>query len=172
MNHALPGWAIETAGVDDLLAAREAHRLGRMQVRWPDVSALRKWAKQQGWKTPWLDFEKAFLARMLGSAEDFAIALRWSGVSIQIPRRDYTLTAKEIAALDAAYAHCEPGGRPDQWGLLVEMLREIRRAVEAGVVVRVEEGVELRDWQSFYNWAHGRYHALEDGSDAWIGHDV
>ncbi|HET8798916.1 MAG TPA: hypothetical protein VFO89_14580, partial [Thermoanaerobaculia bacterium] len=68
--------------------------------------------------------------------------------------------------------HHEPGGRPDQWGLLVEMLREIRRAVEAGVVVRVEEGVELRDWQSFYNWAHGRYHALEDGSDAWIGHDV
>jgi hypothetical protein len=50
-------------------------------------------------------------------------------------------------------------------GALVEELRVIRRAVEAGFVV------ELRTWQGFYSWAHGRYHALEDGYDSWIGSD-
>jgi hypothetical protein len=45
---------------------------------------------------------------------------------------------------------------------LVEELREIRRA---------GEGKTLRSFQSFYDWAHGRYHALEDGYDSWIGDD-
>ena len=27
----------------------------------------------------------------------------------------------------------------------------------------------LTTWQSFYDWAHGRYHMLEDGYDSWIG---
>ena len=62
------------------------------------------------------------------------------------------------------------GRRPTQWGVLVEALREIRRAVEAGVAVKVE-GKTLRDFDSFYTWAHGRYHALEDGYDSWIGDD-
>ena len=67
------------------------------------------------------------------------------------------------------------------WGFLGDVLllglasrgtREIRRAVEAGVVVKVE-GTQtvLKTWQSFYDWAHGRYHMLEDGYDSWIGDD-
>jgi hypothetical protein len=64
------------------------------------------------------------------------------------------------------------GPRPTRWGWLVEELREIRRAVEAGVVVKVE-GTQtvLKTWQGFYDWAHGRYHMLEDGYDSWIGDD-
>ena len=54
--------------------------------------------------------------------------------------------------------------------MLVEELREIRRAVEAGVAVKVE-GKTLRSWGAFYDWAHGRYRALEDGYDSWIGDD-
>jgi hypothetical protein len=41
----------------------------------------------------------------------------------------------------------------------------------AGVVVQVEDGPRLRTWQGFYEWAHGRYHMLEDGHDKWIGND-
>lgn len=63
------------------------------------------------------------------------------------------------------------GRRATQWGSLVEELRDIRRAVEAGVVVEVENTKKLRSFNSFYTWAHGRYHALEDGYDSWIGDD-
>ena len=43
--------------------------------------------------------------------------------------------------------------------------------MEAGVVVQVEEGPRIQTWQGFYDWAHGRYHMLEDGYDKWIGDD-
>lgn len=47
---------------------------------------------------------------------------------------------------------------------------EICRVVEAGVVVEID-GTTLNSWGSFYTWAHGRYHMLEDGYDSWIGDD-
>lgn len=84
--------------------------------------------------------------------------------------REYTITAEKLQELDALYDERSPGGRPTSWGALVEELRGIRRMVEAGVVVKVETHT-LRTWQAFYEWAHGRYHMLEDGYDAWIGND-
>lgn len=38
------------------------------------------------------------------------------------------------------------------------------------MVVEVEDE-KLHDFDTFYRWAHGRYHALEDGADEWIGMD-
>lgn len=38
-------------------------------------------------------------------------------------------------------------------------------------MVTVEGERPMRTWQDFYSWAHGRYHALEDGCDKWIGND-
>ena len=38
-------------------------------------------------------------------------------------------------------------------------------------MVRIEGGPDLSTWQGFYDWAHGRFHKLEEGSDAWIGDD-
>lgn len=83
----------------------------------------------------------------------------------------YTISAARLRELDALYDERSESGQPVSWGSLVEELREIRRAVEAGVVVKVEGGQTLRTWQGFYDWAHGRYHALEDGYDKWIGND-
>jgi hypothetical protein len=60
---------------------------------------------------------------------------------------------------------------PTSWRALVEELRQIRRAVEAGAVVQVEGAGTPGTWQEFYAWAHGRYHMLEDGCDPWIGDD-
>lgn len=91
--------------------------------------------------------------------------------------REYTITAGMLQRFDALYTDAEyitPTLRSHQrrWGHLVDELREIRRRVEAGVTVKIE-GTDtlLTTWQEFYNWAHGRYHALEDGCDLWIGDD-
>ena len=78
---------------------------------------------------------------------------------------------ERLRQLDALYEERSPRGQPVRWRILVEELREIRRAVEAGVVIQVEGGPAMRSWQGFYEWAHGRYHMLEDGSDNWIGDD-
>ena len=89
-----------------------------------------------------------------------------------IPKRDYTISAEKLSELDALYAERSPSGRPTGWGRLVKKLPAIRRTVEAGVVVHVADTPPLRTWQGFYDWAHGRYHMLEDGYDHWIGDDV
>ncbi|HEX6902521.1 MAG TPA: hypothetical protein VF789_22565 [Thermoanaerobaculia bacterium] len=171
MNIDIPDWALRTATPEDRALVREARRLGTMRLQWPDLKALRAWAKQQGWPTPWLSFEEAFVTRMLADEESFELALRASGIEIHIPWQDYTITAERVQELDELYRDRSASGRPGQWGLLVAELREIRRAVEAGVLVKIEGGEEMRTWQDFYSWAHGRYHALEDGYDSWIGDD-
>ncbi len=94
--------------------------------------------------------------------------------------REHTLTIEKLKELDALYQETEDlgifeqpwGQRHTGFGPLVEELREIRRLIEAGVNVRIE-GTQtvLNTWASFYDWAHGRYHKLEEGADHWIGDD-
>lgn len=88
--------------------------------------------------------------------------------------RARAVSEAELGRLDRLYAEREDlgalGMRPTGWDALVEELRGLRRAVEAGVVVTVG-GATLTTWQEFYAWAHGRYHALEEGADSWIGDD-
>jgi len=90
--------------------------------------------------------------------------------------REHTLTIEMLKELDALYDETVImgvlGRRSTRWGTLVQELREIRRLVEAGVIVKIEgTPTVLNTWESFYAWAHGRYHALEDGYDSWIGDD-
>jgi len=108
---------------------------------------------------------------MLETKENFELAILKSGIEIQIPRQDYTISSERLRELDGLYEERAPGGRPNSWGALVEELREIRRAVEAGVVIKIEGERAILSWQNFYDWAHGRYHMLEDGYDKWIGDD-
>lgn len=90
--------------------------------------------------------------------------------------KEHTITNEILKDLDAMYMEREDmgilGRRPKRWGILVDELRKIRRLVEAGVMVKIE-GTQtvLNTWKDFYDWAHGRYHMLEDGSDHWIGDD-
>lgn len=171
MKQSVPSWAMRRAGPGDYDLVREAQRRGTLQVRWPDLRSLRAWARQAAWPAPWLGFEAAFLAKMLESAANFDLAAKGSGIEIAIPKGEHTVEAAELGALDWLYTERSAGEQPAGWGILVEELRQIRRAVEAGVVVTVEETHTLRSWQEFYAWAHGRYHALEDGYDHWIGDD-
>ncbi len=73
--------------------------------------------------------------------------------------------------LDAFYAERNASGDPSAWGLLVESLRELRRAIEAGGVVQVAGGPTLLSVLDFHAWAYGRYKLLEEGYDSWIGDD-
>ena len=171
MKIEIPVWAMRPATAEDYEVVQAAHGKGMMQIRWPDRKALRQWTKQHAWPAPWFGFEKAFLAKMFGSPQSFTQAIADSGIEIQIPQREFILSGEKQEALDALYADRSPGGLPVGWDTLVEELREVRRAVEAGVVVQVEDGPRLQTWQGFYEWAHGRYHMLEDGADRWIGDD-
>ena len=171
MADPIPEWASREAGPGDLRAALDAQRRGSLQAAWPDRKALRRWAKSQGWPAPWLGFDKAFLARMLEDEASFDRAIRESGLGLRVPRQDCTIPAEKLRVLDALYDERSESGQPVGWRSLVSELREIRRAVEAGAVVTVEGGPSLRSWQGFYDWAHGRYHMLEDGCDKWIGND-
>lgn len=171
MNNNIPAWALRAATFEDQSFAKDAHRQGRMQIKWPDTKTLRSWAKQQGWSTPFFSFEEAFIAQMLETEENFKLAIEKSGIEIQVPRQNYTISSETIGELDALYEERSSAGRPTRWGILVEELREIRRAVEAGVTVNIEGEQSILNWQNFYSWAHGRYHMLEDGYDKWIGDD-
>lgn len=168
----IPTWALRTAGPDDYAGVCAAHQLGTMLVTWPDLRALRGWAVLHGWPRPHFGIKGAFMARMLENEANYQRAVRDSGVVMQIPSHDYTISPERLQELDGLYAARSPEGRPTSWGWLVEELREIRRAVEAGVVVQVADGPALHTWQDFYAWAHGRYHMLEDGYDHWIGDDA
>lgn len=166
----LPTWAIQPATPSDRTRVEQARERDVLQIIWPDSRALRAWAAQQGWPSSRFGFQAAFLAKMLESDDAFALALQNSGVEMVIPVAHYTLPPQDLSELDALYAARDAAGRPTGWGVLVEQLRGIRRAIEAGVEVEIEGG-PLSSWSSFYTWAHGRYHMLEDGYDSWIGDD-
>jgi hypothetical protein len=161
---AAPDWAYRSVKGDDREAVLRAHREGRMRTNWGEAGDLKGWAKRQGWPTSWRNFESKFYETMLASDENFGLAVGKSGLKIRIPKEEYAITAETLKGYDAQYEE------PSSWRWLVEDLREVRRAVEVGVVVLVEDR-RLDSFDSFYSWAHGRYHALEDGADEWIGMD-
>jgi len=182
-----PDWAMRRAVAGDREAAEKARRLGVLRTNWGlDAAPFAEhaldrpplaWTKQHRWKAPWwafLDRGGAFLHMILASDERFDLALQSSGAELYVPRDLVTLTDDDLRDLDALYEETEDRGalgrRPNRWGELVAELRHLRRAVEAGVTLEVE-GRRLGSWGAFYAWAHGRYAALEDGYDEWIGDD-
>ncbi|MCL4868191.1 MAG: hypothetical protein KJ063_04420 [Anaerolineae bacterium] len=171
MKKNLPTWAMKMAAAADYDRVKDEYHRGRMQITLPDHKTLRQWAKQKLWPTPWFGFTDAFITKMVESQETFALALNEAGITILLTQESYILPAEKQSELDTLYGERSNSGWPTSWGILVEELRDIRRAVEAGVVVEVEGGKKLHSFQDFYTWAHGCYHALEDGYDSWIGDD-
>lgn len=184
----LPSWLLRPVGAGELEIAKTARQDQVLVVGWrhrpedrgarPGAEPAVAWARRQGWRISrwkaWWSAEDAFLDAMLEDEARYELALRESGVELFVPKARHEVSAAELQELDELYAATETmgalGRRPTRWGELVEELRVLRRAVEAGVVLEVE-GREIRSWGQFYGWAHGRYHGLEDGVDAWIGDD-
>jgi hypothetical protein len=178
MRHDIPEWAKQQVALErvDFFAIQRLHRQGRVQIQLPDLKRLKSWAKSRGWPAPWFDFRYAFVAKMFENEGNFTLALTENKIIIHIPIKEHILSVEALKALDKLYEEREDmgvlGQRPVHWGTLVSKLREIRHLVEGGVNVRIEgTQTTLNSWQRFYDWAHGRYHMLEDGYDSWIGDD-
>lgn len=167
----LPAWALSNAEPEDYAALAARPRPDPELIRWPDVGKLKIWARQQRWPVPFFGFKRAFVTRMLEDEDSFRRAVRLSGIVWVMPKAEHRLSAREVSDLDLLYQEPVAVQRAGSWRALVIGLREIRRAVEAGVGISIEDGPTLRSWQDFYSWAHGRYPGLEEGCDLWIGSD-
>jgi hypothetical protein len=165
MTPTCPGWALRAGEAGDLTLVQRLLPQIDAYASWPESKALRKWARQQGWRVPFFFFRSGFIAQMLENEANFDRAIRHSGIRIKVPKAEHFFSASELADLDELYAE------RTSWNSLVEELREIRRAAEAGVVISVGADKPIKDWQSFYSWAHQRYPLLEEGADRWIGGD-
>jgi hypothetical protein len=178
MKYDIPTWAMQRVNLMDhsFLDVKLLQGQERTQIQLPDLKKLKSWAKFHHWPTPWFGFKDKFIARVFESEDCFKLALKESGIIIHIPIKQHTVSIARLKKLDAMYnARADMGGvgqRPTDWGALVSELREMRGLIEAGVEVKIVEcQTILNSWQSFYTWAHGRYHLLEDGCDSWIGND-
>ena len=165
MSSHCPDWALREAEAGDLASVQRLGSQIDVLTHWPESKILRKWAGQQGWRALFFFFRSAFMAQMLESEAKFDRAIRHSGIRIRLPKAEHLFSARELKNLDELYAERA------HWNLLVQELREIRRAAEAGVVITIGSESPIRDWQSFYTWAHRRYPKLEEGADHWIGDD-
>ncbi len=168
----LPAWALKIAEAEDYAALAPGRRPAPDMIRWPDLAKLKAWARQQRWPVPFFGFKRAFVDRMMESEDSFRRAVRHSGIAWTIPKSAHQLTARELRDLDELYDEPDNIRRVGSWNALVIGLREIRRAIEAGVAIAIEDGPTLRSWQAFYSWAHARYPGLEEGCDHWIGDDA
>jgi hypothetical protein len=174
MKKGAPKWAMEIATSQDRQRAKDAYQNFTWQLTWPEGKSMRAWAKKQGWPAPgWLS-DSRFINKMLESDENFALALRESGLQVLIPLEYYRLPDQELKKMDTWYEERKDMGvlglRPVSWGILVEGLREIRRAIEAGVVIEID-GKKIKSVGSFLIWAHNQYYMLEEGYDSWYGDD-
>ena len=168
----LPAWAMKIAEPEDYAAVASRSGSNLDTIRWPDLDKLKAWARQQRWPVPWFGFKRAFVSKMMESEDTFRRAVRHSGIAWTIPKSAHLLSLRELRDLDDLYHEPVAEQRRGSWAALVVGLREIRRAIEAGVAIAIEDGPTLRSWQAFYSWAHARYPGLEEGSDAWIGDDA
>ena len=111
----VPAWALREAGSGDRRVAKDALRRDILQIAWPDRKALRAWAKRRGWPTPWLGFDRAFLARMLEDEASFELALQESGVGLRLPKEEHTIPAERLRELDELYDERSESGQPVGW---------------------------------------------------------
>lgn len=159
----LPSWALRPANISEREKAADAHYRGKAKIVFKDRKKLKPWMEYHGWKTSWFNLEDAFYKELFSSDEYFQEALSEGVVEVFVPIVSYKFSENELAKIDESY-------KAQKWNWVVEDMREIRRAVEAGIIIEVDDK-KLTSFSSFYEWAHQRYHLLEECADKWIGND-
>ncbi|MCB0689644.1 MAG: hypothetical protein KDC53_24055 [Saprospiraceae bacterium] len=142
---------------------KKAHQAGTVKIELLNDASLRSWMKGNGWKSSWIFLEESFKKQLLSEEWKYRQALEGGIVEIMIPKDKVNISGETLKDLDESYEE-------RSWSSLVESLRDMRRAVEAGVILEVE-GKPIKTWNAWYSWAHSRYPGLEEGSDLWIGDD-
>ncbi len=155
-----PGWALTKAGSEDRKIVKEAFDKKRTNFVFKDKKSLKSWMKSKKWRTSWLFPEQSFYQAIFENDDNFQTALSENIVEIFLPKSAYKVPDKEIEKIDQYYEQ-------EEWDWAVECLREIRRAIDAGVVIKIGDQ-QFTTAGSFYTWAHKRYHILEEASDKWI----
>jgi hypothetical protein len=159
----LPTWAVKHADSQDWEAAKKAYDAGTAKIEIRNLASLSQWMKGKGWRRPWFFLQESFIRQLFANPENFRLALREYMAEIRIPKSNAVIPHQELKEMDESYD-------ARSWSYVVESLREIRRAIEAGVVIEVD-GKTLKTWNDWYSWAHSRYYMLEESSDKWIGDD-
>ena len=96
MKNVLPAWAMRQATADDYEKVKEAQQRGRAPIHWPDSKNLRAWAKQHNWPNPWFSFQDAFLTHLLANPQNFALAVKETGLTIHLPQTRYTIIFERL----------------------------------------------------------------------------
>lgn len=156
----LPNWALRKAGPEDWEDAIKAIETMKAKVEFFDRKSLKAWMKSKGWKRSWIFPTMSFSKHLIRSKANYELALRENIIEIWIPKSAYRIPDAFIEEIDQFYQN-------ESWDAAVESLRSIRRAIEAGVVIQLDDE-EFKFVSSFYSWAHKRYHILEEASDQWI----
>ena len=156
----LPNWALEKAGPHDRVRAKEAYEkeTGRFTV--PNRVSLKDWMKARGWKRSWISPEGSFYKQCFRDDSLFQLALKEEMVDIWIPKQTHQVSKADLAGIDQDY-------QTQDWSAAVAKLRDIRRALDAGVTIEID-GQPFKSSGSFYTWAHKRYHALAEISNDWM----
>ena len=103
MNTNLPSCALRRATAADRLATKQAYEQAAMQTNWDTCDPLKTWAKEGGWPTLWLSFQKAFCTELLENNENFSLAVSESGLQITILKQTYTILDDELHETDDEY---------------------------------------------------------------------
>lgn len=156
----IPNWALRKAGPEDKALAEQAFKDARANLKLTDRTGMKTWMKSRGEKISWLRPSASFYKQLLASEESFREVLAIGVMEIWIPKYSYTVPEDFLATVDQLYAEKD-------WNTAVEYLREIRRAIDLGVKVQIEDKT-FTSASTFYNWAHQRYHVLEEAADKWI----
>ncbi|MBK8505834.1 MAG: hypothetical protein IPL46_28765 [Saprospiraceae bacterium] len=156
----LPTWALRKATLSDRENAMHAHKKMAAKIVFSNRAFLVNWMKKWGWRRSWFFPEESFYTRLFENDENYSLALSDQIVEVFIPKESYQITSKQLKEMDDDYAS-------QSWSWVVGALREIRRAIEAGVIIEVDDQ-KLKSVSGFYKWAHQRYHALEEAADKWV----
>ena len=159
----LPSWALRSATTAEREKAADAYYRSKAKTVFRDRKKLRSWIEYHGWKTSWLHLEDSFYKELFSNDEFFKEGLEDGVVEIFIPKESYTFSDEEFKNINDGYS-----AREFNW--VVEYLREIRRAIEAGILVEID-GLQLKSEIAFYNWVDKQFHILEEVADKWIGND-
>jgi len=156
----IPNWALEKAGPNDRVRAKEAYQreTGRFTV--PNRVSLKDWMKARGWKRSWISPESSFYRQCFQDDTLFQLALKDNMADIWIPKQSHQLSDADLAAIDEDYEQKD-------WSAAVAQLRDIRRAIDGGVTLKID-GQTFKSSGFFYTWAHQRYHTLEEISNEWM----
>lgn len=156
----IPNWALRKANPEDRALTEQAHKNDTTRIEFKDRSGLKAWMKSKGWKISFAFLTSSFYKQLFASDENFRLALAEGVIEAWIPKASYTVPKSFIEKVDQLYEE-------ESWNWAVEDLREIRRAIDAGVEVEID-GEKFTKAGDFYNWAHKRYHVLEEAADKWI----